>query len=448
MAQGDNREDRQSRDGEQYAGLRPRGSTAQVRLRTLVLIRWIAIAGQLATVLIVEFGLGWTLPLDAALAAIAASVLLNLAMTLRRPLRGQLSEWEAAAYLAFDTLQLAVLLYLTGGLGNPFSLLFMGPVTVSATVLSRAATSMLSAMAIGCASLLAFYHLPLPWFEGGLELPAYYVAGLWVAVALGTLFMWGYIGSVAVEGRRMSDALTAIQLALAREQQLSAVGGLAAAAAHELGSPLATIAVTAKELTREIPADSEFAEDVRILQAEADRCREILAELGRAPDAADPADPFTTALLSDVVAASAARHRLDHITLDLVAAGIDDSAEPLVARSPEILHGLGNVIQNAVQFAVARVSVDVSWDETEARVEVRDDGPGFPSTVLDRIGEPYISNRGQGHLGLGVFIAQSLLERTGARLRFANSRASGRTDGAEVSITWARGDLDVAPGKG
>ncbi len=448
MAHTDNREDMHSRDGKQYAGLRSRSGTAQVSLRTLVLIRWIAIAGQLAAVLIVEFGLGWALPLDAALAAIVVSVLLNLAMTFRRPLRGRLGEWEAAGYLAFDILQLAVLLYLTGGLANPFSLLFLGPVTVSATVLSLAATALLSALAIGCASLLAVFHLPLPWVTGGLDLPVFYVAGLWVAVTLGTLFLAGYIGSVAVEGRRMSDALSAIQLALAREQQLSAVGGLAAAAAHELGSPLATIAVTAKELTREMPADSEFAEDVRILQTEADRCRGILAALGRSPEQADEGDPFATALLSDVVAAAAARHRDDRVTLDMVATGLDDSPEPLVTRSPELLHGLGNVIQNAVQFAAAHVSIDISWDETEARVEVRDDGPGFPPAVLDRIGEPYISNRKQGHLGLGIFIAQSLLERTGARLRFSNSWTSGRTDGAEASITWPRDDLEVAAWEG
>jgi len=134
--------------------------------------------------------------------------------------------------------------------------------------------------------------------------------------------------------------------------------------------------------------------------------------------------------------------------LDLVATGLDESAEPLVMRSPELLHGLGNVIQNAVQFAAAHVSVDISWDEAEARVEVCDDGPGFPPAVLDRIGEPYISNRGHGHLGLGIFIAQSLLERTGARIRFSNARAAARTDGAEVSITWARDDLEVDAGTG
>ena len=407
-------ENRQLSVAGQYAAAR------QVRLRSLVWIRWIAVVGQLAALLIVQFGFGWNLPITAALAAVAASVILNVAMTFRRPLQGRLGELEAAAYLGFDILQLAVLLYLTGGLSNPFALLFLGPVTVSASILSRSATVVLSALVVICASLLAFYHQPLPWGAEGLKLPVLYIGGLWVAVIVGTLFLAGYIGNVAGEGRRMSNALAATQLALAREQQLSAVGGLAAAAAHELGSPLATIAVTTKELTREIPADSPYADDIRILQIESDRCRDILAEIGRASDHADPDDPFVTGLLSDVVAAAATRYRSEEIILDVVAAAVDDSEEPFVPRSPELLHGLGNVIQNAVQFGQKTVSVAVSWDELEARVEVRDDGRGFPPGVLDRVGEPYISNRGDGHLGLGIFIAQTLLERTGARIQFTN----------------------------
>ena len=426
----------------QYAAAR------QVRLRSLVWIRWIAVVGQLAALLIVQFGFGWNLPITAALAAVAASVILNVAMTFRRPLQGRLGELEAAAYLGFDILQLAVLLYLTGGLSNPFALLFLGPVTVSASILSRSATVVLSALVVICASLLAFYHQPLPWGAEGLKLPVLYIGGLWVAVIVGTLFLAGYIGNVAGEGRRMSNALAATQLALAREQQLSAVGGLAAAAAHELGSPLATIAVTTKELTREIPADSPFADDIRILQIESDRCRDILAEIGRASDHADPDDPFVTGLRSDVVAAAATRYRSEEITLDVVAAAVDDSEEPFVPRSPELLHGLGNVIQNAVQFGQKTVSVAVSWDELEARVEVRDDGRGFPPGVLDRVGEPYISNRGDGHLGLGIFIAQTLLERTGARIQFTNIRDAGHVEGAEVVIVWNRAAFEVKRGKG
>lgn len=416
----------------------------RVRLRTLTRIRWAAIAGQLVALFLVRFGLDWPLPMNAALAVVGVSVVLNLTMTFRRPEQGRLKEWEAAAYLAFDTLQLALLLYLTGGLTNPFALLFLGPVTVSATVLTRRATAILCALVIVCATLLMFGHLPLPWSALGLELPGLYVWGLWAAVVIGTLFLAVYAGSLAAEGRRMSNALSATQLALAREQQLSAVGGLAAAAAHELGSPLSTILVTATELSREMPEDNPYAEDISILRAEAYRCREILAELALQPASDDSADPFARTSLSAMVRAAADRHLEAGIALGIEAVGEDDSAEPVVANSPEFNHGLGNIIQNAVQFARESVAIRVAWSEETITVTVRDDGPGFAPAVLDRVGEPYISSRGGGHLGLGIFIAQSLLQRTGGRLIAGNLRgAGGRVDGGEVAITWSRASLDV-----
>jgi len=426
------------------SGLLPDGG-GRVRLRTLTRIRWAAIAGQLAALFLVRFGLDWPLPMNAALAVVGASVALNLAMTFRRPEQGRLKEWEAAAYLAFDTLQLALLLYLTGGLTNPFALLFLGPVTVSATVLTRRATAILCALVIVCATLLMFGHLPLPWSAIGLELPGLYVWGLWAAVVIGTLFLAVYAGSLAAEGRRMSNALSATQLALAREQQLSAVGGLAAAAAHELGSPLSTILVTATELSREMPEDNPYAEDINILRAEAYRCREILAELALQPATDDSGDPFARTPLSAMVRAAADRHLEAGISLTIDAVGDDDSPEPVVANSPEFNHGLGNIIQNAVQFARDSAAIRVAWSDETITVTVRDDGPGFAPAVLDRVGEPYISSRGEGHLGLGIFIAQSLLQRTGGRLAAGNIRgAGGRIEGGEVTITWPRERLDVA----
>ena len=421
------------------------GFGGRVRLRTLTRIRWVAIAGQLGALFLVRFGLDWSLPMDAALAVVGASVVLNLVMTFRRPEQGRLKEWEAATYLAFDTLQLAVLLYLTGGLANPFALLFLGPVTVSATVLTRRATAILCGLVILCATTLVFGHLPLPWLDTGLELPRLYVGGLWAAVVIGTLFLAVYAGSLAAEGRRMSNALSATQMSLAREQQLSAVGGLAAAAAHELGSPLSTILVTATELNREMPEDSPYAEDIAILRAEAVRCREILAELSVQPATDDSGDPFAQTLLSAMVAAAVDRHREADIELTIEAASDDDSDEPVVANSAEFNHGLGNIVQNAVQFARASVAIRVAWSRQSITVTVRDDGPGFAPAVLDRVGEPYISGRGEGHLGLGIFIAQSLLQRIGGRLAARNlRRTGGRIDGGEVSITWPRASLDVS----
>jgi two-component system sensor histidine kinase RegB len=322
--------------------------------------------------------------------------------------------------------------------------LFLGPVTVSATVLTRRATAILCALVIVCATLLTFDHLPLPWSALGLELPGLYVWGLWAAVVIGTLFLAVYAGSLAAEGRRMSNALSATQLALAREQQLSAVGGLAAAAAHELGSPLSTILVTATELSREMPEDDPYIEDINLLRAEARRCRDILAELALQPASDDSGDPFAQTLLSAMVHAAADRHREAGITLDIEAASEDGSAEPIVANSAEFNHGLGNIIQNAVQFARNSVAIRVAWSQESITVTVRDDGPGFAPAVLDRVGEPYISSRGEGHLGLGIFIAQSLLQRTGGRLAVDNLRgAGGRIDGGEVTIAWPRGRLDV-----
>ncbi|MGE0256430.1 MAG: ActS/PrrB/RegB family redox-sensitive histidine kinase [Alphaproteobacteria bacterium] len=426
-----------------------RTRAGRVSLRTLTAIRWIAIAGQIAALVVVRYGLGWALPIAPALAVVAASVLLNLALAFRRPARGRLGDAEAAAYLGFDVLQLAALLYLTGGLTNPFALLVLGPVAVSATVLSRRATAALCALVIACASGLAVRYMPLPWSDGaGPALPDLYIVGTWAAVAIGTVFLAAYAASVANQGRQMQDALAATQLALAREQRVSALGALAAAAAHELGSPLSTIAVTTKELLREVPADDPIAEDLRMLQTESDRCRDILAELGRRPDAAGGGEPWQEMPLSALVETAARPHRNERVRLAIEKLALDGTPEPAARPSPEFLHGVGNILQNALQFAARNVWVTLAWDAATVRITVRDDGRGFAPAVLDVIGEPYISSRGGEHLGLGIFIAQTLLAETGGRLACRNARATdARPAGAEVDIVWPRVTLDTAAGQ-
>ena len=410
-----------------------------VRLRTLVIIRWIAVAGQALTLFAVHFGFGFELPLNPTLAAIGASAVLNLTLTLYRP-AARLGDRGAAVLLGWDMIQLAVLLYFTGGLTNPFALLMLAPVAISATVLSRASTIALFALGVVCGSALAFSYDPLPWPGGGLEFPALYVAGLWVALSIGMLFIAIYLGRVTSESRRMSDALAASQAALAREQRLSAVGGLAAAAAHELGTPLGTIAVIAKEIARDLPKDSPLAEDASILLAQTARCRDILARLATRPEA-DEGSPFSRLPISALIEAAAAPHRRERVEVAIVARGAEGTAEPQVNRKPEILHGIGTLIENAVQFAAARVDVQVIWDGRELEVSVADDGPGFSVAVLDRLGEPYISTRNAegDHMGLGVFIASTLLERTGAGLEFRN-RPEG---GALVRVRWPRPRIEA-----
>ena len=411
-----------------------------INLRTLILIRWVAIAGQVSTILIVHYGLGFRLPLVPALGVVASSAFLNLVLIVLRQWAARLGARDAALYLGYDVLQLAVLLYLTGGLQNPFSILILAPVTVAATILSRRAVIALSLLAVAAISVLALRHMPLPWRNEPLVFPPELVLGIWIALVLATVFIGGYTWSIAQGARRLRDAMAATQLALAREQRVSAVGALAAAAAHELGSPLATIAVVAKELARELPGSSPHAEDAALLLSQSERCRRILAELAQQPEE-DGGSPYTRLPISALVETAAAPHRHQGIRLILATAGAAAEDEPLVRRSPEIMHGLNNLIQNAVQFAAHEVSITTFWDAKSVMVEIDDDGPGFPLHLLGRLGEPYLSTRAgvTDHMGLGIFIAQSLLERSGARLAFDNLAEGG----AHVAISWNRANLET-----
>jgi two-component system sensor histidine kinase RegB len=414
----------------------------------LVLTRWIAVLGQTVTILFVYFVLGYDLPVVPALATVAASAVLNVVVTLRYPASKRLADTEALLYLAYDTLQLAVLLFLTGGLHNPFSVLMLGTVTISATILSVRSTIWLGTLFLICVSILMFFHLPLPWQGGEHELSHIYVFGIWTSLAVGMVFFSVYVLRVAEEGRRMSDALTATQMALAREHRMSAVGGLAAAAAHELGTPLSTLALVAKEMSRELPADSPYSEDLKLLLSQSDRCRDILARLTLSPENESGA-PFHRMPLTTLIESAARPHHREGVLVEI---GVDpahtprrpgstggeapDAAEqPMVPHSLEIVHGIENLIENAVDFADSGVSVVVGWSESQVYVEIADDGPGFSKDILDALGEPYVSTRrDSGGMGLGVFIAKTLLERTGAEVVFGNRRDGG----ARIAITWPR----------
>lgn len=422
----------------------------RVRLRTLIAIRWLAIAGQAATVVFVYLVLGYDFPFYLTLGAVAASAFLNIALVARYPSTKRLVDHEARAHLAYDVVQLAVLLFLTGGLKNPFAALILVPVTISATILSGASTVGLALLAIGCISLLAVLHMPLPWGDGTLVLAPVYLYAVWVALALGISLIAVYAWRVAAEARRMSDALVATQLTLAREQKLSALGGLAAAAAHELGTPLGTIAVVAKEMSRELGGQSQYSEDLALLTSQAKRCREILTRLTRGHNESE-VTPYSRLPLSGLIEEAAEPYRAFGVTIAITPAA-QDGAEPLIRRRPELLQGLVNLVENATEFATRQVAIAVGWDARRVCVCVRDDGPGFERALIPILGEPYISSRpledGRTHteihhegMGLGIFIAKTLLEHTGATITFRN-RAQG---GAEVEIVWPRTMLEDGP---
>lgn len=422
-------------------------ASLSLRLGTLVRLRWLAVAGQAAAVVFVAYGLGFALPIGLCIALIGISGLLNVALRLKFSASQRFGTWPAVLLLGYDAIQLAGLLYLTGGLENPFAVLLLVPVIVSATALAEQPTIFLSLLVIALASLLAVFHMPLPWYPGeALLLPLVYVAGVWVALVSACVFTGVYTYRVAKEARRLATALNATELVLAREQHLSALDGLAAAAAHELGTPLATIALVAKELERELPPDSNHADDIALLRSQSERCRDILATLTSM--SGQPDQVLARLPLSHLIEEVAEPYRVFGAAI-VIAEPRGDGTEPIGHRNPAIVYGLANLVENAVDFARSRVDIASQWTDHDVAVTITDDGPGFAPGIIDRIGEPYVTTRGSsagvddeaGGLGLGFFIAKTLLERTGARLNFTN-RITPAT-GAVVRIVWPRSLMDA-----
>jgi len=432
------------------------GGGGRVRLRTLSNLRWLAVAGQSAALFLVYFALGYSLPILYCAVAIAVSAALNVVLALRYPPAHRLTNREATFYLAFDVVQLAALLYLTGGITNPFALMFVAPVVIAAATLNLGNVLILAGFAFASVSLIAVMHRPLPWPAGQpLLLPQLYQAGIWTALVIGIGFTSVYAWRIASESARMSAGLAATQLALSREHRLAALGALATAAAHELGTPLGTIAVVARELERSLPENSPEVEDVRLLRAQAERCRTIIARLANPEEAMLGATARLPlgAFLDDVAAIHRGEDLEIRVTLN---PPTGDSVVPQVWRAPELLHGLGNIIENAADFAHSLVAVTASWDEEFLAIAVADDGPGFAPEIFDTLGEPYITSRPGHHaldeteigpqgpldehegMGLGFFIAKILLEQTGGVVKADNPSGGG----ALVSIRWARGVID------
>ncbi|MFC5372121.1 ActS/PrrB/RegB family redox-sensitive histidine kinase [Brevundimonas faecalis] len=456
-------------------------------LRTLIVLRWLAIIGQTSAILTAYFALHFPLPLMPCLAAIGISAAMNLAtMAKARRIDGSLPDGpRTAAQLGFDILQLATLLALTGGLANPFCLLLVAPVTIAAAALPARQAVILGVMAIIAVGFLFSWSLPLPWrLHEHLELPLLYRLGLGLALMTGVLFTAGYAWKVSADAEKLELALATTQDVLQREQRLAALGGLAAAAAHELGTPLATIQVVAKEMLRAAPADSPEAEDAALILQQAERCRAILKQLSDKPAEDDPlfADVDLKALLEEV----AEPHRGFDLVFDIALKAPPGQPVPRIRRLPEIVHGLSTLVENAADFAVSRVRLTAGVDAGWIEIDIMDDGPGFSSEILPRLGEPYVTSRpqakarraladqiaaasagrgggtgkgrraapppvtapiapSQGGMGLGFFIARTLLERSGGKVSVgAGQDESGRPRGARVTVRWPRQALEVA----
>lgn len=416
-------------------------SARRLRVDTLIRLRWMAVIGQSVTVLLVYFVLKFPLPIASCFFAIAMSAALNVALRFRFPLNRRLDESSASILLAYDVIQLSLLLWLTGGLANPFSILFLAPVMISAVSLSGIRTFMLATLMSISATILAFFHLPIPWLEGQtLQLPVLYILGIWISIILGAGFTWVYASRVAREAQMLSDALAATELVLAREQHLTQLDGLAAAAAHELGTPLATITLVIKELSAILPKEGPIAEDMVLLNQEALRCRTILSKLKSLDNGTGGMlDSLSLSLLIEEVI-----NPQKDFGVSVHVSKQGEGREPVIQRNPGILYGLGNLVENAIDFAKTRVDISASWSDHFVKITIQDDGPGFSPDILMKLGEPYVTladdtrraKGEEGGLGLGLFIAKTLLERSGAMVRTENAKAPAK--GAIVEIEWTR----------
>ncbi|WP_081159097.1 ActS/PrrB/RegB family redox-sensitive histidine kinase [Ensifer aridi] len=418
-------------------------SNRSLRLQTLVRLRWLAVGGQSLAVIITALWLQFPLPLVSCSALIASLALLNVFLTIRYPATQRLTPPAAFVLLGLDLAQLTALLFITGGLSNPFAPLLCVPVIISSASQPKPHSIVLAGFAVIGVTVLAFSPFPLPWYPGTvLLIPRVLTAGIWFAIVSMTAFAAFYTYRVSLEASELSEALTATELVLQREKHLSQLDGLAAAAAHELGTPLATISVVAKEMERELGDDPRFGEDVHLLRSQSERCRDILKRLTTLSSESE--EHMRLLPLSSLIEEVMAPHREFGIEIELKEKG-DRSSEPVGIRNAGILYGLGNLLENAVDYARRKVTVTTEHTAERVRVTIEDDGDGFSPDILARIGEPYVTRRQKddsaGGLGLGLFIAKTLLERSGARLRFENGGPD--RPGARVSVEWPRALMDA-----
>jgi two-component system, sensor histidine kinase RegB len=414
-----------------------------LRLETLLRLRWYTVIVQAILILVGQFAVGLELPLGSIALVLAFAVALNMALHVRAPAGYRMEESAAFVLLGADILQLAALLYFAGGVTNPFSIFFLAPVLISAMALPPQRTIVLGVLAMAATTFILPYHEPLRATGGAvLALPEHFSLWLWLALQGAIIFVGLYAWRIAEEARQLAQALAMTELLLEREQHISDLDGLAAAAAHELGTPLATIAVVAGELLHGTIKDESLKADLQLIKEQSARCRQILAQittLGE-PNAA----PFRTVTVSGLLAEVVARYRDRGAPISLTREGPDP--EPRCLRNPGLLYGIGNLLQNAAEFAGSAVQVHVRWDERDVTIEIRDDGPGIPGFVLERLGEPYLTSRPWeenqseagpgGGMGLGLFIAKVLLERSGASLVAENQLVP--EIGATIRLMWPR----------
>jgi two-component system sensor histidine kinase RegB len=408
--------------------------------KTLVSLRWIAIIGQLIAINFVYHYLKLDFLIIGAHAIILIGLITNLILQFKIK-ENQLKDLYSSFFLIYDLFQLTLLLYLTGGISNPFSFLMIVPSIVSSTFLSMGTTIILGTLTITSLFFLKNYHKILPGLDAyRFSFPEYYLEGILISIIIGLIFL-SYFGiRFSGETKKRTEASEKLQQVMAREYQLDSLGGLAAAAAHSLGTPLATISVVSKELKKEIGENSKHSKDLELLVSQAKRCSDILRQISRKEIEDDQFINIVKLedLLEEIIISFKEN---SNVKIDLISEG--DKNKINIKRAPELVYGLRNFIGNAIKFSKSRVKITLRSDEENIEIKINDDGPGIPEDIIEKIGEPYIKSKSKelspnSGLGLGTFLGKTLLEKKNAKLLF---RKNGELGGALILITWRPKDF-------
>jgi len=394
-------------------------SNERILLKNLINIRWIAIAGQLSAIIIVNFFLNITIPVFLCLLVIVISILINFLSLFPRTRSNYLSENEAFYFLLYDTIQLAILLYLTGGIYNPFCLLLIAPVIISASYLKISYSVLLSLFSIIIVFCLSFFYIEINWHENFIA-PKLFTNGLVLALIISIIFIAVYVYILANSSRKISKALNQTQIALINQKKVSEIGSLASAAVHELSTPLNTIFLILGDLKKEKIFNDNLKSEILLLETQANRCKEILLNLSKDPH--NVTDTFlqktTISNLVDLNFEKFLKSKND-LKININKLKIND--EPLIKFSDEIMYGLGNIIQNAIEHARNSIDINISWNKEYIFISIKDDGKGFTNEILEKIGNPYISSKNnENSMGLGIFIAKNLIENIGGNMKCYN----------------------------
>ena len=419
------------------------GENLNLDRKTLINLRWIAIAGQLTAILLVYFYLNLDFPILICSAIILVGLSTNLFLQFKVKSIA-IKDFHASLYLVYDLIQLSFLLYLTGGISNPFSLLMIVPAIVSSTFLSAGTTIILGILTIFFLFLLTIFHQPLPGIhEDSITFPKLYLIGYFIALIISLVFICYFGIRFSGESKRRSEAVNKLQEVIAKEYELESLGGQAAAAAHSLGTPLATISVVSKELKKELGSNKELVKDIDLLISQTKRCGEILKQISKKQIKEDEFFNQTNFenLLNEIIESF---KETSSKKIELISN--KDINKINVQRSPELTYGLRNFIGNAVKFSKSRVEVDLLSDNRIILIDINDDGPGFPEDIKEILGEPYIKSKSSltssnAGTGLGTFLGKTFLERKSAKLIFSKSN---KLKGALVSISWNINDIKTS----